>query len=167
MSTRFISIDRETPMLLPPDLRDWVPEKHLVHFVVDAVESLSVVGFKVNHRGTGDAQYPPVMMLSLLIYCYATGRFSSRDIEAASHIDVAVRYICGNRHPDHDTICAFRRENGKAQYNFTDPASRIMKAGSGNHFEQSYNAQAAVDIEGSMLVLGQRVAGGTVIEGMC
>ena len=68
MSTRFISIDRETPMLLPPDLRDWVPEKHLVHFVVDAVESLPVVGFKVNHRGTGDAQYPPVMMLSLLIY---------------------------------------------------------------------------------------------------
>ena len=114
MSTRFISIDRETPMLLPPDLRDWVPEKHLVHFVVDAVESLPVVGFKVNHRGTGDAQYPPVMMLSLLIYCYATGRFSSREIEAASHSDVAVRYVCGNRHPDHDTICAFRRENGKA-----------------------------------------------------
>jgi len=274
----------------------------MVHFIVEAVEQLPLHGFQVNVRGTGSAQYPPTMMLSLLIYCYATGRMGSRQIEAATHTDVAVRYICGgDHHPDHDTICTFRRQNGplfeesfvkvlayaqelgvlkkrggvsidgtkiaanaskhsavsygragemieelekevqelmalaesadrapetaqlevpaelarrkdrqakleiakreiesrfeerrkgrqaeyeakraardtqrtqgervrgrepqpppsqpdgKAQYNFTDPESRIMKAGSGEHFEQAYNAQAAVDTEGSLLVLG-------------
>ena len=51
-------------------------------------------------------------MLPLLIYCYATGRFTSRVIEVATYCDVAVRYICGgDQHPDHDTICTFRREN--------------------------------------------------------
>ena len=54
------------------------------------------------------------MMLSLLIYSYITGRFSSRRIEEATHSDVAGRYICGNTHPDHDTICTFRRMNTKA-----------------------------------------------------
>ena len=49
------------------------------------------------------------MMLALLVYCYATGRFSSREIEEASRYDVVVRYICANTHPDHDTICTFRR----------------------------------------------------------
>jgi Transposase DDE domain/Transposase domain (DUF772) len=68
----------------------------------------------VNHRGTGSAQYPPTMMLALLIYCYATGRFGSRTIEAATHSDVAVRFLCANTHPDHDSICTFRRENKAA-----------------------------------------------------
>ena len=54
------------------------------------------------------------MMLALLIYCYATGRFGSRTIEAATHSDVAVRFLCANLHPDHDSICRFRRENKAA-----------------------------------------------------
>jgi len=54
------------------------------------------------------------MMLALLIYCYATGRFGSRTIEAASYSDVAVRYLCSNHHPDHDSICAFRTANKQA-----------------------------------------------------
>ena len=113
MSTRFVPIDRDTPMLLAPDLRDWLPEDHAVHFIVETVERLPLQGFQVNVRGTGSAQYPPTMMLSLLIYCYATGRMGSRQIEAATYTDVAVRYICGgDRHPDHDTICTFRRKNG-------------------------------------------------------
>jgi transposase len=305
MSTHYVNIDRETPMLLPPDLRDWLPEGHLVNFILEAVAMLPLHGFRVNQRGSGNDQYPPSMMLSLLIYCYATGRMGSRQIEAATYTDVAVRYICGGHaHPDHDTICEFRRKNGKlfedsfvkvlayaqelgvlkkrggvsvdgtkiqanaskhaavsyqragemiaqlemevqeliaraeaadrtpvpealkvpeeiarrqvrqaklaearaviearfeekrqeqqseyeakqaqretrraqgqpmrgrepqppptapeagAQYNFTDPESRIMKAGNGDHFEQAYNAQAVVDTEGSMLVLGARV----------
>lgn len=297
-------VDRDTPMLLPPDLRDWLPEGHLVHFIVEAVAALPLQGFRVNIRGTGSEQYPPSMMLSLLIYCYATGRMGSRQIEAATHTDVAVRYICGgDLHPDHDTICTFRRQNGAlfaesfvkvlayaqelgvlkkrggvsvdgtkiganaskhtavsyrragemiaelekevqelmalaesadrvpevvrldvpaelarrkdrqeklvqareaiearfeerrkeqqadydkklavykerreqhkhagkepqpppttpedtVQHNFTDPESRIMKAGNGGHFEQAYNAQAAVDTEGSLLILGAHV----------
>ena len=292
-------------MLLPPDLRDWVPADHVVHFLIDAVEALDLRGFRVNTRGTGSEQYPPSLLLMLLVYCYATGRFSSRQIEAATYSDVAVRYLCGGvHHPDHDTICTFRRENGRLfkecfvkvlslagemkvlkkvggisvdgtkiqanaskhsavsyqragemiaqlelevqqlmdkaeeadstpledglsvpaeiarrqerkarlaaarriieerfaerrreaqaayeakvaereaeraagkrvggrapkpppdnpgagdQFNFTDPDSRIMKAGTGEHFDQAYNAQAAVDTEGSLLILGERV----------
>src|SRR5437773_11754937 len=54
------------------------------------------------------------MMLALLIYCYATGRFGSRTIEAATYSDVAVRYLCANLHPDHSSICEFRVLNGSA-----------------------------------------------------
>ena len=285
MSTRYVMVDRDTPMLLPVDLRDWLPADHIVHFILESVETQDLQGFQANVRGTGSEQYPPGMMLSLLIYCYATGRFSSREIELATHSDVAVRYICGgDQHPDHDTICRFRRENralfeecfvkvlayagqtkvlkkvggisvdgskiaanaskhaavsydhatrmiaelekevraltakaeaadnkpledglsvpeeiarrqerkakleeakrviearfaekqraaeaekpsgrkgknktprGKDQFNFTDPESRIMKTADG--FQQAWNAQAAVDTEGSLLIVGQRL----------
>jgi len=111
MPERFVVVDRRTPMLLPEDLRDWVSEDDLVHFVIEAVEGMNLQGFRINERGCGDAQYPPSMMLALLIYCYANGVFSSRRIEAATRRDVAVRYLCANTHPDHDTICKFRREN--------------------------------------------------------
>ena len=305
MATRFVNIDRDTPLLLPPDLRDWVPADPLAHFVVDAVEALDLRQIKVNERGTGDAQYPPSLLLALLIYSYATGTFGSRRIEQSTHDNVAVRLLTADTHPDHDTICTFRRENkalvqesfvkvlqlaqelklaqfgqmtvsadgtkvmanaskhaavsyeragqmiaqlelevqqllakaeqadatplqdglkipdeivrrqerkaalakaraeiearaharytaelaehekkmaarqaredrgdkmrGKVptppspepkpaeQYNFTDPESRIMKAGSGQHFEQSYNAQAAVEVQ-SRLIVGERVS---------
>jgi transposase len=114
MPARFVNLDRQTPMFLPCDLREWIPEDHIVHFILDAVEQLPLAHFHVNHRGTGSEQYPPAMMLALLIYCYATGRFGSRTIEAATYSDVAVRYICANTHPDHDSICAFRANNETA-----------------------------------------------------
>lgn len=305
MATRFVSIDRDTPLLLPPNLRDWVPADHLVHFILDAVDALDLRQVKVNTRGTGSEQYPPHMLLGLLIYSYATGTFGSRRIEQSTHDSVPVRLLTADTHPDHDTLCTFRRENqalltesfvkvlqlaqqlkvlkfgqitvaadgtkvlasaskhsavsyqragemivqlelevqqllakaeqadatplqdgltipdeitrrqerkaalaqaraeiearaqaryavqlaeheqklaertarkergekvgGKApvaptptpapsdQHNFTDPESRIMKAGNGNHFEQSYNAQAAVEVE-SRLIVGERVS---------
>jgi len=305
MAARFVNIDYDTPLILPPNLRDWVPAGHLAHFILDAVEELDLRAVKVNERGSGSEQYPPRMLLALLLYCYATGVFSSRRIEQASSDSVPVRMICGDTHPDHDTICTFRRQNqalvqetfvrvlelaqalkllqvgqvtvavdgtkvlanaskhaavsyehaGKTiqqldvevkellakaeqadstpleeglsipeeiqrraerkaklaaaraeiearararaaaemadykaklaeraaqqesgkkprgpepkaprseplptdQYNFTDPESRIMKAGSGQHFEQSYNAQAAVEVD-SRLIVGQRVS---------
>lgn len=303
MPARLVNIDRQTPMFLPCDLREWVRSEHIVHFILDAVEQIPTAHFHVNHRGTGSEQYPPTMMLALLIYCYVTGRFGSRTIEASTYCDVAVRYLCANSHPDHDSICSFRvankvafqaafvtvlqlahhlrltrvgavsvdgtkiqanaskhaavsyeragemlqqlelevkelmeraeqaeaqesketldipaelarrdkriaalkqaravieerakqwaqaqqpeyeaqqaarqaqREAGKkprgkdpsppreqpeakAQYNFTDPESGIMKAGNGQHFEQAYNAQAAVDQ--AMLIVGERVSG--------
>jgi transposase len=98
-------------MLLPPDLREWVPEDDMVHFVIEAVTGMKLPTLKVNRRGSGSEQYPPKMMLALLIYCYANGIFSSRRIERATWRDVAVRFLTGNTHPDHDTICRFRREN--------------------------------------------------------
>ena len=111
MSTKFVSVDRNQPLLLPPDLRDWIPEDDLVHFVIEAVEGLDLRVFRVNARGSGSAQYPPHMMLALLIYCYANGVFSSRRIERATYRDIAVRFLTGDTHPDHDTIAKFRREN--------------------------------------------------------
>ncbi len=86
MATRFVSVDRNTPLLLPPDLRDWVPvcragtgrpADHLAHFVIDAVEAIDLHEVRVNTRGTGDEQYPPTRLLSLLVYSYATGTFGS------------------------------------------------------------------------------------------
>jgi len=59
MSARFVDVDRETPMLLPPDLRDWVPEDDLVHFILEAVQRLPLEDFQVNHRGSGNRQFPP------------------------------------------------------------------------------------------------------------
>lgn len=111
MSARFVNIDHDTPMLLPPDLRDWVMPGHMVHFIMDAVDALDLSLARINQRGTGHAQYPPTMMLGLLIYCYATGTFSSRRIETLTFENVAVRYLTGDTHPDHDSICKFRREN--------------------------------------------------------
>jgi transposase len=111
MAAKFVNIDRDTPLLLPPDLRDWVGAEHMVHFIMDAVEALELSAARVNERGTGSAQYPPSMMLGLLIYSYATGTFSSRRIEQQTFENVAVRLLCADTHPDHDSICKFRREN--------------------------------------------------------
>ena len=107
----FVQGDRNQPYLLPPDLREWLPEDDLAHFVVAAVERVPLSQFRVNDRGTGSAQYPPRIMLALLIYCYANGIFSSRRIERATYRDIGVRYVTANTHPDHDTVCKFRREN--------------------------------------------------------
>jgi len=111
MAARFVNIDHDTPLLLPPDLRQWVPDNHMVHFIMDAVAVLDLNAARVNERGSGDAQYPPSMMLALLIYCYATGTFSSRKIERLTHDSVPVRLLCADTHPDHDSICKFRRAN--------------------------------------------------------
>lgn len=99
-------------MLLPPDLREWVADNEMALLIIEAVDLCELHGMQVNERGSGSEQYPPRMMLALMIYCYATGIFSSRRIEQASFDSVAVRYICANHHPDHDTIAEFRRRNG-------------------------------------------------------
>ena len=109
--SNFVDCDRDQAFLLPPDLRDWIPSDDLAHIVIEAVERVDLDAFKVNHRGTGSAQYHPRMMLALLIYCYANGIFSSRRIERATHRDIGVRFVAANLHPDHDTIARFRREN--------------------------------------------------------
>jgi hypothetical protein len=108
MPARFVNIDYATPLLLPPGLRDWVGPDHMVHFIMDAVAALDLSLAQTNERGTGKAQYPPSMMLGLLIYCYATGTFSSRRIESRTCENVAVRFLTADTHPDHDSICKFR-----------------------------------------------------------
>jgi transposase len=112
--SKFVDCARDQAFLLPPDLRDWVPEDDLAHFVIEAVERVGIDAFEVNDRGTGSAQYHPRMMLALLIYCHANGTFSSRRIERATHRDIGVRLVAANQHPDHDTIATFRRRNVQA-----------------------------------------------------
>jgi transposase len=133
MPARFVTVDRQTPMFLPCDLREWVPADHIVHFILDAVEQRPLHHFRVNARGTGSEQYPPAMMLALLIYCYATGRFGSRTIEAATYSDVAVRYLCANQHPDPASICAFRTANEPA---FAAAFTRVLQMAHQLHLTQ-------------------------------
>ena len=111
MAERCVNVDRQTPMFLPPDLREWAADNELAHLILEVVELCDVRAARCNVRGSGSEQYPPTMMLALLIYAYATGLFSSRRIERATYESVAVRYLCANHHPDHDTIAKFRREN--------------------------------------------------------
>ena len=111
---KFIESDPCQALLLPVDLREWVPEDDLSHFVLAAVERVAMDRFRVNERGSGSAQYHPRMLLALVIYCYANGVFGSRRIERATYRDLGARYISADTHPDHDTICKFRRENWEA-----------------------------------------------------
>jgi transposase len=99
---------------MPYDLREWIPENDIVHFVIQAAETVCIESFASNERGSGSEQYHPHMLLALLLYCYSQGIFSSRKIELATWKDVAVRYLCGNQHPDHDTLCDFRVRNERA-----------------------------------------------------
>ena len=78
---KFVQRHQSQLYLLPPDVRDWLPEDDLAHFVVEAVERVPLERFQVNERGTGSAQYHPRMMLALLVYCYANGIFGSRRIK--------------------------------------------------------------------------------------
>ena len=105
----FRVIDRATPYLLPPSVEDWLPKGHLARFVVDIVDQLDLTELTRQYRGSGSAAYHPSVMLGLLIYGYATGVYSSRRIEIASHDSIAFRYIAANEQPDHDSLCAFRK----------------------------------------------------------
>lgn len=109
----FHPIDRNMEYLLPPSVQDWLPEAHLARYVVDVVEGLDLSALERAYAGRGSDAYHPAMLLSLLIYGYATGTFSSRKIERATYDSLAFRYIACNRHPDHDTLASFRRRFGK------------------------------------------------------
>ncbi len=110
MARDFRPVDRDTGFLLPPDVRDWLPAGHLAWTVIDAVETLDLTALISAYRlgGRGRRAYDPAMMLTLLIYGYAVGQTSSRQIERSCEHDVAFRVITANQCPDHDTIAAFR-----------------------------------------------------------
>ena len=110
----FVPYNRDQAFLLPPDLKAWLPEDDLAHFVIGAVERRPLGTFSTNARPSGKPQYDPRLMLALLVYAYANGIFSSRRIERATYRDIGVRFVAANTHPDHDTIAAFRRANKAA-----------------------------------------------------
>jgi transposase len=109
MGQRFISCDRDQVMLLPPDLREWLPAGHLAHFVIDTVEELDLAAFYAVYRqdGHGRPAHDPAMMVALVLYAYARGDRSSRVIERRCVEDVAYRVIAANQAPDHSTIARF------------------------------------------------------------
>jgi transposase len=116
MEKTFKSCDRKQMLLLPPSLLDWLPEGHLAHFILDVVEQLDLSKIYASYKGDGRGQppYEPGMMTALLFYAYCTGVPSSRQIEKRTHEDVAFRVIAANKHPDHDSICEFRKRHLKA-----------------------------------------------------
>src|SRR6266508_2197882 len=116
MPQNFLTCDRDQPMLLPPDLRDWLDDDHLAWFVIDAVEELDLEPFYASYRadGHGRAAHEPKMMVSLLAYAYCVGERSARGIERRCREDVAFRVICANQAPDHATIARFRVRHQEA-----------------------------------------------------
>lgn len=126
MPEHYVDIDRRSPMLLPVDMRDWVARDRLAQLVIDTIEQCDLRRAVTNDRGTGSRQYPPGMMVSLLIYAYAQGVFSSRRIERLTYENLSFRYVCANTHPDHDTIAKFRRENAAL---FQDCMRAIIEVG--------------------------------------
>ena len=110
MPQNFLPCDREQELLLPPSLREWLPEDHLAWFVLDAVDEIDLSAFYGSYRkdGWGRAAFEPQMMVALLLYAYAVGERSSRGIERRCREDVAFRVLTANQIPDHATIARFR-----------------------------------------------------------
>jgi transposase len=116
MAQNFIACDREQELLLPPSLREWLPDGHLAWFFIDAVAQLDLSAFFAAYRadGHGRAAHDPAMMVTLLLYGYAIGERSSRRLERRCIEDVATRVICANQTPDHTTIARFRQRHETA-----------------------------------------------------
>jgi transposase len=116
MPQNFLACDRDQELLLPPNLRDWLPDDHFAWFVLDAVEAMDLQAFYAAYRadGHGRAAHEPRMMVALLLYAYAKGERSSRAIERALHEDIAYRVIAANSTPDHATIARFRQRHEAA-----------------------------------------------------
>jgi transposase len=109
MAQNFIGCGRDQAFLMPVDMREWLPEDHLVWLVLDAVAEMDLAVFYGDYRddGHGRAAYDPSMMVALLLYAYARGERSSRGIERECLEDIAYRVIAANRRPDHATIARF------------------------------------------------------------
>lgn len=120
MRADFIHPDRDTSFLFPPSVQDWLPKEHLARFIVDIVSQLNLSSLRNSYAGRGSKPYDSAMLLTLIVYGYATGVSSSRKLEQATYDSVAFRYITGNQHPDHDTIASFRqRFSTKVKAHFT------------------------------------------------
>jgi len=116
MAYSYKSPDRDQLFLLPPSVRDWLPQDHLVFFVLDAVDLLELSAFDAKHPndGVGRRAYNPKMMLALLVYAYCLGVRSSRKIAAGCRTDLAFKVICCDVVPAHDAIGEFRTVHEKA-----------------------------------------------------
>ena len=186
--SRFRPIDRDTPLLLP-SVQEWLPEGHLARYVVEVVEGLDLSELERAYAGKGSEAYHPAMLLSLLIYGYATGCYSSRKIERATYDSLAFRFIACNLHPDHDTLARFRqrfneqfkttfvqvlevaRENQLSRFGTVSLDGTKIHANASRHSALSYGhaekiqAQLQAEVE-ALFELAGRADGSGVPDGM-
>jgi transposase len=186
---KFHSIDRNTDFLLPPSVQEWLPEDHLARYVVEVVENLGLSDLERAYAGKGSAAYHPAVLLSLLIYGYATGCFSTRKIERATYESLAFRFIACNRHPDHDTLATFRvrfrkefeavfvevlqvaRENRLSRFGSVSLDGTKIHANASRHsaqisgYAEAIEAQLKAEVQ-ELLALGEAADGANVPDGM-
>jgi transposase len=109
MSRKFKQPDYEATLNTPISLGEALPANHLAHFVVDIIAQLDLSKIYGRYKSMGGVAIAPEVLLALLFYGYATGKFSSRKIEKATYEDLGYRFVAGGLHPDHDTIANFRK----------------------------------------------------------
>lgn len=134
MAREFRGVDRDAVMLLPPDLREWLPDDHLAWLVLEVVDQLDLSGISSTYRlgSVGRQAYDPAMVTALLVYAYCCGVRSSRVIERSCVTDVAFRVITAQQRPDHSTISRFRADHAAALANlFGQVLGVCAKAGLG------------------------------------
>jgi transposase len=122
----------EQALLLPPSLRDWLPDDHLAFFVSDLVDVLDLSAITAVYEADerGQPPYHPAMMTKLLVYGYCTGVFSSRKIARRLVEDVAFRVLAAGNHPDFRTIADFRKTHLDALHGlFTQVLQLAREAG--------------------------------------
>jgi transposase len=130
MAYNFLPSGRDQPFLLPPDLRDWLPPEHLAWFVLDVVDQLDLAPFLRAHRddGHGHPAYDPKTLLGVLLYAYAIGVRSSRQVERRCVEDVAFRVLAANQTPDHVTVARFRVRHETALAGFLVESLKLCSA---------------------------------------
>src|ERR1051325_1975092 len=115
MPKSFRPYEPDQLLLLPPSLADWVPEDHLARFVGDVVASLDLRAIEETYtEERGYPPYHPRLMVTLLLYAYCTGVYSSRKIGRQVIDSVAFRFLAAGNTPDFRTISEFRRRHGPA-----------------------------------------------------
>ena len=112
MPTTFRPCAPDQSLLFPPSPRDWLPEGHLAFFIAETVAVLDLRRFYEPYEGDGRRNQPfdPRMMVTVLLYAYATGAFSSRRIARKLEEDVAYRVLAAGNFPAHRTIAEFRQQ---------------------------------------------------------
>src|SRR5215218_102144 len=130
MAYNFLRAARDQPFLLPPDLRDWLPDGHLAWFILDVVDQLDLAPFYRAHRddGHGHPAYDPKTLLGVLLYAYCIGVRSSRQIERRLTEDLAFRVLAANQTPDHVTIARFRVRHQQALAGFLVQSLKLCAA---------------------------------------
>ena len=109
MARKFRTVDYEQSGKQTITIDDCLPANHLARFIVAIIALLDLSAFYAHYAPVGGEPIAPEILLGLLLFGYATGVFSSRKIEKATYESIPFRFIAGGLHPDHDTICTFRK----------------------------------------------------------